>query len=96
MAPLSQLCVDVAFVATNGVSISRGLTTPDLTEAAVKRAMIGAARRSVLLADHSKVGNDCMARFGGLSDVDVFITDAGLDEETACDFEKAGMRVVRA
>ena len=43
----------------------------------MKRAMIGAARRTVLLADHSKVGNDCMARFGGLGDVDLFITDTG-------------------
>ena len=95
LAPLSQLCVDVAFMATNGVSVGRGLTTPDITEAAVKRAMIGAARRTVLLADHSKVGNDCMACFGGLGDVDVFITDQGLDEETAGDFGDAGVRVVR-
>ncbi|MEY9927583.1 DeoR family fructose operon transcriptional repressor [Catenulispora sp. GP43] len=96
LAPLSQLCVDVAFLATNGVSVARGLTTPDITEAAVKRAMIGAARRTVLLADHGKVGNDCMARFGGLSDVDLFITDTGLDEETAGEFGDAGVRVVRA
>ncbi|MEZ0114066.1 DeoR family fructose operon transcriptional repressor [Catenulispora sp. EB89] len=95
LAPLSQLCVDVAFMATNGVSVGRGLTTPDITEAAVKRAMIGAARRTVLLADHSKVGNDCMARFGGLNDVDLFITDEGLDEETAGEFGDAGVRVVR-
>jgi DeoR family transcriptional regulator, fructose operon transcriptional repressor len=96
LAPLSQLCVDVAFIATNGVSLARGLTTPDITEAAVKRAMIGAARRTVLLADHGKVGNDCMARFGGLGDVDLFITDSGLDEETAGEFGGAGVRVVRA
>ncbi|MEY9909318.1 DeoR family fructose operon transcriptional repressor [Catenulispora sp. MAP12-49] len=96
LAPLSQLCVDVAFMATNGVSLARGLTTPDITEAAVKRAMIGAARRTVLLADHGKVGNDCMARFGGLGDVDLFITDSGLDEETAGEFGGAGVRVVRA
>ena len=61
----------------------------------MKRAMIGAARRTVLLADHSKVGNDCMARFGGLNDVDLFITDEGLDEETAGEFGDAGVRVVR-
>jgi DeoR family fructose operon transcriptional repressor len=95
LAPLSQLCVDVAFVGTNGVSVARGLTTPDLAEAAVKRAMIGAARRTVLLADHTKVGNDCMSRFGGLADVDLFLTDAGLDDETAAAFGDAGVRVVR-
>ena len=54
-----------------------------------------ARERTVLLADHSKVGNDCMARFGGLTDVDLFITDTGLDEETAGEFGDAGVRVIR-
>jgi DeoR family fructose operon transcriptional repressor len=96
LAPLSQLCVDVAFMATNGVSVRRGLTTPDVVEAAVKRAMIGAARRTVLLADHTKFGNDCLARFSALAEVDVLVTDGGLDDETAADVEQAGVRVVRA
>ena len=83
-------------MATNGLTIERGLTTPDPAEAAVKRSMMAAARRTVMLADHTKVGNDCMARFGGLDDVDLFVTDTGLDEETAADFGSAGVRVVRA
>lgn len=93
---LGQLHVDVTFIATNGVSIKHGLTTPDVAESAVKRAMIAAARRTVLLADHTKVGNDCMARFASLEDIDVVITDSGLDEETAESFTRAGTRVVRA
>jgi DeoR family fructose operon transcriptional repressor len=96
VALLSQLYVDVAFMGTNGVSVKRGLTTPDVAEAAVKRAMIAAARRTVLLADCTKVGNDCMARFGSLDDIDVVVTDTGLDAETAEAFTRAGTRVVRA
>ena len=46
LRPLADLYVDVAFMGTNGCSVERGLTTPDPAEAAVKRAMIGAARRS--------------------------------------------------
>ena len=67
---LAQTYVDVAFMATNGVSVRRGLTTPDLAEAAVKRAMIAAARRVVLLADHTKASVDHLVRFGELADVD--------------------------
>lgn len=93
---LSQLYVDVAFMATNGLSSERGLTTPDPAEAAVKRSMMAAARRTVLLADHTKVGNDYFARFGALADVDVLISDAGLDEGLAADLGQAGPRVVRA
>lgn len=93
---LAHLYVDVAFMATNGVSVKHGLTTPDVAESAVKKAMIAAARRTVLLADHTKIGNDCMARFASLDDIDVVITDTGLDEETAESFNRAGTRVVRA
>lgn len=93
---LADTYVDVAFIGTNGISIERGLTTPDTGEAAVKRAMIAAARRVVVLADHTKVGNDCLARFGALSSVDVVISDSGLDEEDAAELEAAGPKVVRA
>jgi DeoR family transcriptional regulator, fructose operon transcriptional repressor len=96
LRPLADLYVDVAFMGTNGCSAERGLTTPDQAEAAVKRAMIAAARRVVVLADHTKVGNDNLARFGSMSDVDVLITDSGLDAELATELEEAGVRVVRA
>jgi DeoR family fructose operon transcriptional repressor len=96
LRPLADLYVDVAFMGTNGCSAERGLTTPDQAEAAVKRAMIAAARRVVVLADHTKVGNDNLARFGSISDVDVLITDSGLDAELATELEEAGVRVVRA
>lgn len=93
---LSGLFVDVAFLGTNGLSTSRGLTTPDREEAAVKQAMIAAARRTVVLADHTKFDSDAFARFGELADVDLIVTDSGLDAETAAEVESAGPRVVRA
>ena len=96
LRPLADMYVDVAFIGTNGMSVERGLTTPDLAEAAVKRAMINAARRTVLLADHTKIGNDYLARFGTLADLDLLITDAGLDDDLVTDVEAAGLRVVRA
>ncbi|HEV7708708.1 MAG TPA: DeoR/GlpR family DNA-binding transcription regulator [Asanoa sp.] len=96
LRPLADMYVDVAFMGTNGCSVERGLTTPDPAEATVKRAMIAAARRVVLLADHTKIGNDYLARFGALTDLDVLVTDTGVDAELAGDVEAAGVRVVRA
>ncbi|MFF5056660.1 DeoR/GlpR family DNA-binding transcription regulator [Micromonospora sp. NPDC000663] len=94
--PLADLYVDVAFVGTNGISVERGLTTPDPAEAAVKRAMVRAARRTVLLADHTKLGNDYLARFADLGDVDLLVTDSQADPDLVGDLESAGVRVVRA
>ncbi|MET0233153.1 MAG: DeoR/GlpR family DNA-binding transcription regulator [Kibdelosporangium sp.] len=86
--------VDVAFIATNGLSPERGLTTPDPAEALVKRAAVSAGRRRVLLADHTKVGNDHFARFGDLADIDTFITDDAVDKAEAARIQAAGPKVV--
>jgi DeoR family fructose operon transcriptional repressor len=94
LSALADSYVDVAFLGTNGVSVERGLTTPDTTEAAVKRAMVGAARRAVLLADHTKVGNDHLSKFANLEDIDVFITDSGIEAEDAERLGARGPRVV--
>ncbi|MER7397908.1 DeoR/GlpR family DNA-binding transcription regulator [Streptomyces sp. NPDC000151] len=91
-----EINADVLFLATNGFSLEGGLTTPDLAEAAVKRAVIRAARRVVLIADSSKFGQQHFARFGDLSDVDILITDTGLSPENALAIERAGTEVVRA
>jgi DeoR family fructose operon transcriptional repressor len=93
---LAETYVDVAFVGANGISVERGLTTPDVTEAAVKAAMVQAARRAVVLADHTKVGNDAFARFAELRQVDTLISDSGLDPVVAADLQAAGPRLVLA
>jgi len=93
---LADTYVDVAFIGANGISVERGLTTPDTGEAAVKRAMIRAARKAVVVADHTKVGNDCLARFGTLDQVDVLVTDTGLDDGLTADLEAADLKVVRS
>lgn len=93
---LSEIRVDVAFLATNGVSVAGGLTTPDLAEATVKEAMVTAANRVVLLADHTKVGDDQFCRFADISQVDVLVTDTGLADDQARLLTDAGVEVVRA
>lgn len=93
---LGDLTADVAFLGTNGFSAERGLTTPDRAEAAAKKAMLGAARRAVVLADSGKHGADQFVRFGRLDQIDALITDTGLTPDTAAALSAAGPRVVRA
>uniref|UniRef100_A0AAU2V7I3 Lactose phosphotransferase system repressor n=1 Tax=Streptomyces sp. NBC_00003 TaxID=2903608 RepID=A0AAU2V7I3_9ACTN len=89
-----EIRADVAFLGANGFSVAHGLTTPDLAEAAVKRAAIGAARRVVLLADSAKHGQEHFARFGDMADVDVLITDSGLAPDDIAAIEAAGTDVI--
>lgn len=96
LRPLADIHVDVAFMGTNGISIAKGLTTPDPAEAAIKRAMIASAQRSVLLADHTKFAGTYLARFATLAEIDVVITDTVLDPQLAADLALHGPEVVRA
>lgn len=77
---LDGLSVDKAFVATNSVTPFGELCTPDLEQAAVKKKLIKMATQVVLICDSTKFGTHSFAKFGTMEDVDVIITDDGIDE----------------
>lgn len=93
---LESITVDVAFMGTNGFSAARGLTTPDQAESLVKRAMIEAARRVVVLSDSTKSGDDHLHRFAQLAETDLLITDTGLDTDVQAEITSLGPEVVLA
>lgn len=93
---LAEINVDVAFLGANGISVYRGLTTPDPSEAAVKRRMLSCAQRRILLADHSKVGVVSGVQYGNLHDIDLLITDADLRDQQLAELRTAGMTVEHA
>ena len=93
---LADLRVDVAFIGTNGLTVARGLSTPDPAEAAVKREMCRAAQQVVVVADHTKVGEENAVRFASIEEVDALVTDAGLAASDRQALEEAGVEVVLA
>lgn len=90
---LAAVNVDVAFLGANAVSATRGLTTPDEQEGMTKKAMFGAARRRILLADSSKFGRERLHRYAELTDLDLVITDAGVSEEAITALTAAGVPI---
>lgn len=91
-----DLRADVVFVATNALTPSHGLSTPNPDEAAVKRALVGAGRHVVVLADSAKVGREDLVRFAATEAVDVLVTDDGIRDEDVRAFDAAGVEVVIA
>jgi DeoR family fructose operon transcriptional repressor len=90
---LADINVDVAFLGANAISLDRGLTTPDPAEAAVKRLMLESARRRVLLADRSKFGCVSNCKHADLADIDLLITDSGIDGRELKAVQAAGVEV---
>ncbi len=93
---LEQVRADLAFVGTNGITVAHGLSTPDRTEAAVKRAIIERARRTVVLTDSSKIGVERTIKFAELSDVDTLVTDKEISASDRRAIEHAGVEVITA
>lgn len=93
VAALDELRADVVFLGSNGITAEHGLSTPDRDEAAVKRAMVQSSRQVVTLADASKVGVESPIRFASLAEVDVLVTDSGIDPGDEAAFAAAGVEV---
>ena len=92
---VERLSVDVVFMSCDGLSFSRGLTTPYSAEATLKQAMIEAARRVVAIVDQSKFGNDQLFSFAALDDLDVLVTDNRADDTAIAAIEALGVGVRR-
>ncbi len=92
---LRDMAVDVAFIGCDGMSPAHGFTTPYREEVAIKQAMIAAARRVVMMFDHTKVGNEQLFRFADVDEVDVIYTDDGMDPAVAALIEERGPSVNR-
>ncbi|GEN46298.1 DeoR/GlpR family DNA-binding transcription regulator [Alkalibacillus haloalkaliphilus] len=90
---LSLLHVDKAFIGTNGIDLSDGLTTPNLIEASTKRTMISQSSEVIVLADHSKFEKVTFAKFGDIDDIDRFITDEQVDQSFVSEFHQRGVKL---
>ena len=78
---LEKLHLDVLFLGVHGMDLRAGYTTPNLLEADTDRALVAAARRLVVLADHTKWGTVGISTIARLEDADVVVTDDGMAPE---------------
>ena len=88
--------VETLFLATAGISFEAGLTYPALGDIYVKKAMIKAASKVVLLADSTKIGRMSFSSLGPVDIVHTLITDAGISDADRARFEALGIKVVIA
>ena len=89
---LSTIHADVTFVGAHAVSDGL-ITDTSLEIAAIKRAMIGAARRVVLLVDSTKFQPSAFCKICNLTDLDEVITDSGVDPAQVAELRDAGIAV---
>jgi DeoR family transcriptional regulator of aga operon len=75
---LRKLSADLFFLAVDGFDVHYGLTTPNLLEARVNRAMAESARRTIVVCDSSKFGRRSLSLIVPTSAVHETITDKNI------------------
>jgi DeoR family transcriptional regulator, aga operon transcriptional repressor len=75
---LRKLSADLLFLAVDGFDVNYGLTTPNLLEARVNRAMAESARRTIVVCDSSKFGRRSLSLILPTSAIHETITDKNI------------------
>lgn len=93
---LSEMHADILFLGVDGFDIELGLTTPNLMEARVNRAMMNAATRKVAVCDSTKFGRRSLGLISPIKAIQTVITDDKLSTADAEKLTALGIEVIRA
>lgn len=88
---LEQINAHLAFIGCNGVDAAGGITNRNVAEAEIKRAMVRASRRAVVVADGGKLGEVEVARVCPVDDIDLLVTDDSADSDLLAELSAAGL-----
>jgi DeoR family transcriptional regulator of aga operon len=90
---LRKLSADLLFLGVDGFDVGYGLTTPNLLEARVNRAMAESAKRTIAVCDSSKFGRRSLSLIIPTSSVDETITDKNISKRDLKSLREAGVEV---
>ena len=90
---LANLNLDVVVLGVDGIAVEAGYTTHHEVEAHTNRALIARARRVIVAADSSKIGQVAFARICGVDEADELICDEAADAGEVEAIRSAGVEV---
>jgi len=91
-----QLAFDTLVLTSGGIDIEAGVTEYEYDDAETKRAALRSAKRTILVADSTKLGAVAFVRLCPVDDIDIVVTDAGAPAEQVSALRQAGVEVVLA
>ena len=80
---LRDMHADILFLGVDGFDIEFGLTTPNMMESRVNRAMVKAASMVVAVCDSTKFNRRSLSKIVDTTAIHHIITDSNLPQETA-------------
>jgi DeoR/GlpR family transcriptional regulator of sugar metabolism len=93
---LEQVRADLAFLGTSGIAENGQVLDTTQIEVPVKRSLMSAANRTVLVADRHKFPGSGALKICNLSDLDTLVTNAGIPEATKQYCHESRVEVIAA
>lgn len=90
---VASMRFDVAVLGACAADPDNGLTVADWNDAHIKRAVMKAARRTLLVVTADKFSRTAAHRFGGIADLDTIITTRDAPSAVLLDAKSAGVEV---
>ncbi|WP_201779115.1 DeoR/GlpR family DNA-binding transcription regulator [Robbsia andropogonis] len=92
---MSHIRADLYFMGVTGVHLTEGLSTGDLEEAYVKRALAARSAETIVLASMEKLNAASAYAIGDVTLAQTIIVESDTSEAFSADLEAAGVSVVR-
>jgi DeoR/GlpR family transcriptional regulator of sugar metabolism len=93
---IGRIRADVYFMGVTGIHAQAGLSTGDLEEAHIKRALIASAAETYVLVSAEKINAASPYLIAPLSEIDGVIIEANAPADAIRAYERAGLSVTRA
>jgi DeoR family transcriptional regulator of aga operon len=90
---LHKLHADILFLGVDGLDIQYGLSTPNVLEAKVNRAMTEISKVVVATRDSSKFGKRSLSLIASTSSLQHIIADTGIPKADLSALKKSGVQV---
>lgn len=84
------------FLGVDGIDIDFGITTSNIEEAELNKAMMDVVSKTIILADSSKFGRKGFGKICDIDKIDVIITDSGISSSMAKKIEEQGIELIIA
>ena len=90
---IRELNVNKLFISVDGIDAKMGITNAMPFESEINQVVMDCAKKTIVVADHTKVGHVSFVQMGQIEQVDMLITDAAADPEAVRKLREIGVAV---
>lgn len=91
---LKDITCTKLFLGVGGIDVDYGVTTSNIEEVELNKAMMDAALRTIVLCDSSKFGQKGFGKICNIDKIDTIITDSGISNSMVKMIEDMGVNLI--